>query len=226
MILNWLRLGCAALSVALSGCSLIDDFSQFRIVQSDAGDDDAGSAPGTADAAAQLCNGEDCSKLTGLCTQGECNDGKCVATAIREGRSCGEDSCSVCHDGQCNGAKDCSEYDGPCTKGTCNPSDGVCMAVNVNEGMNCFDNEPCTVSETCVAGKCGGPQRDCSSFDDECSEGVCQKETGLCTYGTPNSSRECDDFNPCTANDRCDASGRCIPAGNTAAGTPCTNSRA
>lgn len=218
---DWM-LGCAALSVALSGCSLIDDFSNFRIVRGDAGDDDAGASP-AADAAVPLCGGEDCTKLTSLCTQGECKNGACVATPIREGRSCSEDNCTVCRSGECNMPKDCSEYDGPCTRGVCNPSDGVCATTNINEGKNCFDNDPCTVSETCVAGKCTGPQRDCSAFSDDCSEGECQKDTGMCTYGTPNSSRTCDDFKACTVNDRCDASGRCIPAGYAADGAPCTD---
>ena len=79
MILSWLSLvhakallparsvliGFAALGVLASanGCSLIDDFSQFRIVRGDAGDDDAGSVSGR-DAAVPLCGGEDCSRLT------------------------------------------------------------------------------------------------------------------------------------------------------------------
>jgi hypothetical protein len=40
-------------------------------------------------------------------------------------------------------------------------------------------------------------------------------------YGTPNSSRTCNDLNPCTTDDRCDASGRCVPAGNAPSGTGC-----
>jgi hypothetical protein len=216
---DWM-LGCAAFSVALGGCSLIDDFSQFRIVASDASDDDSG-VGSAADAAVPLCGGEDCSQLTGPCTQGECKEGRCVATAIRDGRSCGADNCTVCRNGACDAPKDCTEFDGPCTKGVCNPSDGMCGTSNVNEGMGCFDNEPCTVSEKCSEGKCSGPQRDCSGFNDECSEGVCQKDTGMCTYGTPNTSRACNDFNPCTVNDRCDASGRCIPTGDASAGAAC-----
>jgi hypothetical protein len=222
MILSSLRvvIGCAAFSVSLSSCSLIDDFSEFRIVHGDGGDDDSG-VIGGADAAIPLCNGDDCSRLNGLCKQGECQNQHCVAVPIREGRQCGDDKCTVCGNGECNKPKDCSEYDGPCTKGVCNAADGVCAASNINEGKACFDNDPCTVSEACVAGVCKGAPRDCSSYDDQCSSGTCEKDTGRCTYGMPNSSRTCDDFNPCTVNDRCDASGQCIPTGSAPQGMPC-----
>jgi hypothetical protein len=209
-----------ALCVLASGCSLIDDFSKFRIVR-DGGDDDAGAIDAGRDAAVPLCGGEDCSKLNTMCRQGVCRDDRCVAEPIRNGRSCGQGECTVCDDGECNAPKDCSEFDGPCTRGVCNDSDGACSASNVNEGQTCFDNDPCTVSETCSAGKCAGSPRDCSNFSDQCSEGVCEKDTGLCTYGKPNASSSCDDFNPCTTNESCDASGECVAAANAPAGAAC-----
>ena len=224
MILSSLRLAisCAALSAVLCSCSLIDDFSDFKIVHADGGDDDSGVIGGQ-DAAVPLCGGDDCTRLNSACAQGECQEGRCVAVPIRNGRPCGDDKCTVCGDGQCATPKDCSEYDGPCTRGVCNAADGVCATSNINEGNACFDNDPCTVSEKCAAGVCKGVARDCSSFDDQCSSGVCEKDTGRCTYGSPNSSQTCDDFNPCTVNDRCDASGRCLATGNAAQGTPCTD---
>jgi hypothetical protein len=52
-----------------------------------------------------------------------------------------------------------------------------------------------------TAGPCNGA--DCTALNDDCSEGVCDPETGGCTYGPNRMSNSCDDLNACTLNDRC-----------------------
>jgi hypothetical protein len=214
----------AALSVGLPGCSLIDDFDKFRI-REDLGDDDAGQAgdAATGNDASEPCGVEDCSSLDSDCARGECRGGQCVAAPIPDGRPCGDDKCAVCKAGSCGAPKDCSAYDGACARGECNPADGSCMAVDANEDQPCFDNDPCTVDELCSAGRCTGAEKDCSTLDDQCSEGVCEATSGKCVYGTPSASKACDDFNPCTTNDQCDASGLCIATKSAPAGDVCTD---
>jgi len=227
MPLFLLRYAALLLTFWVGGCSLIDDFSQFRVegdrMPRDSGpdDDDAG-----ADGDASIpCGSDDCARLNSACARGECRSGQCVATAVKNGQACGgdDDKCTVCNDGACDAPKDCSAYDGPCTAGACDPSDGSCVATNVKEGQGCFDNKPCTLDERCSSGECKGSPKDCSGLDDQCSTGECDETTGDCRLGEPKASQTCDDFNPCTSNDQCDASGLCIATRSSEPGTACSD---
>jgi hypothetical protein len=74
-----------------------------------------------------------------------------------------------------------------------------------------------------MAGTCVGQMRDCSAYDDECSQGICDTETGGCGFGPNRMSQPCDDLNPCTLNDRCTDQGLCEAESKAPSGTSCTD---
>ena len=83
---------------------------------------------------------------------------------------------------------------------------------NKEDGTTCDDGLYCTVPDTCTAGICGGPARDCSSLDDKCQEGVCNEDLNSCVpdYTDFPLSTPCEaDDNKCTI-DHCDGFGECI----------------
>jgi hypothetical protein len=222
-----------------SGCVLIDDFGKFKVqtrdrdastgdASTDAARSDRPDAASDASADANLppdtsaaCKNVNCTALDSDCMRGECQSGKCVAVAAKNGESCGGDKCTTCKDGACGSPKDCASLDGDCTRGACNPSTGECEASAINEGKACFDKNPCSYGELCQAGACVGKAFDCSAYDDECSQGVCDPSAGGCTFGPNRMSQTCSDANPCTLNDRCTSSGICRSDENAPAGATC-----
>jgi cysteine-rich repeat protein len=85
--------------------------------------------------------------------------------------------------------------------------DGCGGTCPLNNGSACDDGNPCTHSDTCVAGVCAGVAYGCSDGN-QCTADVCNGDN---TCAFPASTGACDDGDPCTANDVC--------AGGTCAGT-------
>lgn len=94
----------------------------------------------------------------------------------------------------CTGAPvDCSNMTNQCNTGSCSPLSGQCVAVPVSSGAPCSTGLYCVVGQTCAAGSCqGGAFRDCSAFDSQCSNGLCNETADTC-YAAPFL-----DFTPCT----------------------------
>lgn len=113
----------------------------------------------------------------------------------------------------------CGKMDAECMRGMCDPQTGECKAVQVEDGQSCFDGNPCSSGDTCKAGECVGQPIDCSAWDLECSQGMCDPASGKCVFG-PNMSQGCDDLNACTSGERCDQ-GLCRGGTNLAAGSKC-----
>jgi len=90
----------------------------------------------------------------------------------------------LCASGACGGglSVDCTAYDDQCNMGVCDPDDGSCYAEPANEGDPCINGDLCTASgATCDSGACvGGTPVDCSAYDGECAEGVCDPDDGSC----------------------------------------------
>lgn len=137
---------------------------------------------------AGVCAGTavDCSTLDDGCNVGQCNpaDGLCEQIVINEG--------SPCDDGDF-----CTEND------TC--SLGVCAGTQIPENGACDDGDACTLNETCVGGVCTGTPVDCSGQNGQCTVGVCNSMTGLCSADPINEGNACDDSDACTQNDTCTA---------------------
>jgi hypothetical protein len=188
------RLVCASLLAFASGCVLIDDFDKFKVADQPA---DAGPDASGRDASPPDASPSDASPSDA---------------------SEPPDSSAGCKTNV-----DCKALDGPCAHASCNPATGQCEATPSADGQTCFDDNPCTFSERCMAGACVGQALNCSAFDDECSQGICDPIRGGCSFGPNRMSQPCDDANPCTLNDRCNSAGICESASNAAPGSACTD---
>ncbi len=156
----------------------------------------------------------DCHELSGPCGRGVCDEAtdSCEIIPTHEGDDCSDgEPCTVgetCTEGVCDGGapKDCSQLDGDCTVGVCDDLTGSCFPEPANEDGACDDGDPCTIGDTCTAGQCGsGAPVDCSHLDSECSEGMCDGVTGACIPKPINDEGACDDGDPCTVGETCDA---------------------
>lgn len=156
---------------------------------------------------------KDCSTFNDVCNAGTCNYlGVCETEPINAGGSCDDGNPCTTNDvcttvGGCAGAPmDCSGLDEVCVKGYCDG--GTCASQPINVGVACDDADPCTLQDVCGSdGVCGGAAIACGSLDDACHAGVC--EGGTCVAVPANAGGSCDDGDPCTVGDVCDASGGC-----------------
>jgi len=168
----------------------------------------------------------DCS-IAGMgqqCFEGVCDDvaDLCKSVPVPVGTACDDgDPCTEgdgCNAGVCQGAaKDCSGLADQCHVPFCD-SDGTCKSsVKIDE--SCNDGDDCTLGDVCVAsGNCEGTWDEvncgcnndtlCASLSNPCATGRCNTGTGEC-YADPLTGQACDDGNPCTQSDACDASGGC-----------------
>ena len=173
-----------------------------------------------------------CAFLDGTCTLGECSEaqGACVKAPVVDGLPCddgqactGSDACVA---GECKGAPvpscckgplDCDDGN-PCTKDICDTVTGGCSHDPVPQnGTLCDDGAFCTVSDTCLTGKCVGALISCPGSPDGCNVGQCDEDQDTCTYVASNEGGACaDDGNPCTS-DLC-TSGACVHPANS---VPC-----
>ena len=180
---------------------------------------------GTCDGTAAVCPvGQICDPSDGVCkgcvVNDDCFDGvACTLDLCQSGTCLGfpaNVTCSideVCDfaDGlckECFNDDHCTSLDGDCVEGVCNTITGVCTAPPSNEGGSCDDSDPCTVTDVCTAGACGGSAKDCSGQDDQCNVGVCNPGTGVCEAQAANENNACNDGNVCTTADSC-SSGVC-----------------
>jgi hypothetical protein len=191
-----------------AGCIWLDDFGKFKIV-------DGGVAPDASDA--QTGPAQPDAHVVDAAHPAD------ARAPDADARSGDEDAEAPARDagGSCTGV-DCSKLDSDCTRGVCDPRTGTCSAEARRGGQSCFDDNPCSQNDRCADGRCVGQQIDCSAFDDECSQGVCDPQVGGCTYGPTRQSLPCDDVNPCTLNDRCTDQG-CVAESDAPTTTNCTD---
>lgn len=135
---------------------------------------------------------------------GECLAGyTCVAGACTRG-----DAGSGCTGVVCNSPGPCQE-----PNGTCNPSTGRCVYPPRAANTQCSDNDQCTQGERCDGdGGCAPlTVTRCDSPPDRCraDAGTCNPATGACDYPIIPAGSACDDGNPCTVGERCDAARTC-----------------
>jgi lysophospholipase L1-like esterase len=166
---------------------------------------------------AGVCGGgsaTDCSAFDDQCNLGVCNEATdaCEAQPANEGLGCDDGlfctTAELCTAGACGGgtATDCSAFDDQCTVGVCNEGTDACEPQPANEGLACDDGLFCTTSEVCIVGACdGGSATDCSSFDDQCNQGVCNEGTDACEAQPTNEGLACDDGLFCTTAEACSA---------------------
>ncbi|NOZ86534.1 MAG: VCBS repeat-containing protein [Deltaproteobacteria bacterium] len=100
----------------------------------------------------------------------------------------------------CTSDRQCID-DNPCTIDLC--LDGDCHHNNFPKGTFCSDQDPCTVDDKCIDGRCAGTPKDCSAFDGTCKKGICEPSTGECKALPIDDNSKCDDGLWCTIDDVC-----------------------
>ncbi len=132
---------------------------------------------------------------------------KCVvnpATVVPEGDSCNDGNpctkADTCTGGACAGVAVVCNDNNACTTDACDPKSG-CTYTSVDTGP-CDDYLPCTVQDTCVAGKCSGAAKVCDD-NNPCTKDSCVSWTGSCTADGLADGTACDDGKPCTSGDKC-----------------------
>lgn len=155
-----------------------------------------------------VCTGNDhCEE--GACTWGfdlcAACDGLEVGAACEEGDACTLNSTCKVTVGKlvCLGQNlQCPDM-GPCMFGMCEPSTGECIPKPLPNGLFCFDQDPCTVTDVCGGGQCHGSPKDCGATASPCAAVSCQQNTGVCQVAPAPDKEDCDDGDLCTTNDAC-----------------------
>jgi hypothetical protein len=173
------------------------------------------------------CDGTPLPSTTGCedgnpCTTGDhCNGaGSCVGGGYAPTTTqCTYYSDPCATNAHCDGGGRCvaggsKNVDDPCSWG----GTGLCVTGTCQnvQYLGLFCVIPCWDEDACHqcdpdTGQC--TMNRCSS--EPCSTGQCDEDTGECIPG--NEGAECDDYDVCTSNDRCDSEGNCV---GTAGGTP------
>lgn len=183
-----------------------------------------------ADTAACVATGNaDPSNSCRVCSLG--TGGAASFTTLPNGATCSDQSkCTTldtCQEGLCTGgpALVCNAHD-PCLADGCDAQTG-CTTTPTTAA--CDDGDPCTTGDVCAAGQCtiGTGALDCDDHDpctdDSCQAGKGCQHTPHCNDGDPCTNDSCnlgactnakftgpcDDANPCTTGEVCDAGGTC-----------------
>jgi uncharacterized repeat protein (TIGR01451 family) len=210
---------CAGLSVCSDGNACTDDFADENdncacsheptFAGAPCSDGDACTTDDTCDGANTCVAGTgtpDCND-NNPCTDDSCDPNVgCVNTnnsnpcddgnACTTGDACGGGSCQsggplVCNDGN------------DCTDDSCNPASGCVYTDNSNA---CDDGNACTVGDSCGGGTCNGGAPVVCTASDQCHDaGVCNPGSGTCSNPAKADGTTCDDGNPNTSGDNCQA---------------------
>jgi hypothetical protein len=142
-----------------------------------------------------------CNPVSGTCSNPSAADG----TGCNDGNACTQTD--ACHAGTCTGASPvlCAALDQCHTAGTCNPASGTCSNPPAADGTGCNDGNACTQTDTCQAGACTGANPKTCAALDQCHPGVCNTASGACSTPAAANGTACNDGNPCTQTDTCQA---------------------
>jgi len=114
----------------------------------------------------------------------------------------------------------CSAFDDACNTGTCDSATGACKAAPKSNGTACDDNNACTKSDGCVAGKCVGASLVTCTASDQChAVGSCDPKTGVCSNPNATDGTTCNDNDKCTLTESC-KTGVCTPTSVVTCPTP------
>ena len=160
-----------------------------------------------------VCSGSprDCSGGGDICNSGGCDEtaNMCTGLPLPDGGACSNgDFCVVgetCNSGTCGSGtpRDCSALADSCNSATCNEALDMCERAPLTDNTACDDGLFCTDPDTCTAGICSGPPRDCNTFALQCATGTCNEGTDLCVPTNVADGTACDDGDTCTTGDEC-----------------------
>ncbi|HIA03605.1 MAG TPA: hypothetical protein EYN66_17145 [Myxococcales bacterium] len=94
----------------------------------------------------------------------------------------------------------CEESGIACSMNQCKPSTGLCQQNDLEDGVECDDNDPCTQSTVCISTECSGGDLTVCDDGAYCNGLESCVEDGNCE---PGEAVEVDDGIPCTV-DACD----------------------
>ncbi len=141
---------------------------------------------------------------------------KSTAAACNDGDPCTtSDNCST---GVCQGAaKNCDDSN-VCTDDSCDATG----CHNTPTGGPCDDGNACTAGDLCTAGLCAGKGKSCNDGN-SCTNDSCELATGCAHVLVAGAG--CDDGNPCSVGEKCDAQGMCQAGAPVVCddGNPCTS---
>ena len=167
-----------------------------------------------------VCTAGACAGTAITCTSDACNTRACNGTATcmvtpLSGTACNDgNACTrtdTCQAGACTGSNPiaCGGADA-CHDAVCNPATGTCTNPNRPDGTPCGAG----CASTCQSGTCtGGGSVSCNPIDACHVAGVCNPTTGACTNPPAANGTSCNDNNPCTVADSCQA-GTCVGTPN------------
>ncbi|MGM0578259.1 MAG: hypothetical protein ACQEXJ_21225 [Myxococcota bacterium] len=146
------------------------------------------------------CQETACDPATGDCTLEDLSDG----TPCDDGDACTEDD--ACVGGVCEGTSTVCEATGPCTEAACDPVLG-CRVRDV--GVACESGDLCAEASGCSGGECVAVAEKSCPGGGTCLDAACNPATGGCEFMAV--TGDCDDGDPCTAEDAC-LGGECLGA--------------
>ncbi len=162
---------------------------------------------------ASVCHGQPrtCSTPSQACRQpaGACSkDAGCEYPLAAPGTPC--DGGGLCrNDGVCVPSN--SEVN--CADGTDNDSDTLLDCADPDCASVPCDAGPCFLGAICSGAACGGGVAVTCPLPPQCrAAGVCVPASGACDYAALPAGGTCDDGDPCTNLDQCDAFGECVGA--------------
>lgn len=117
----------------------------------------------------------------------------------------------LCSGDPCTGVV-CATPPSDCHLGTGSCQDGVCSYGFKPAASPCEDGAPCTEGDQCDgAGHCAGSSLVCNTPpNDRCYEPTGACHAGECEYPQKAVSALCNDGNPCTVDETCDAAAQCV----------------
>lgn len=118
------------------------------------------------------------------------------------------DGKEICVSGFCEkaeGSIPCMEGGTECEESVCDEAAKSCSSVPMPDGSFCGNPEnACIGGRRCMSGKCTDVDlKDCSGLDSECSEGVCDPESGECVRAALNEGKSCSSGLLCIKNEIC-----------------------
>ena len=165
--------------------------------------------------------------VAGTCLLPKCDEAidKCTTTPMVAGSTCTDNNACTAAD-KCDAASKCvgsapvACTGDACNDSACNPLSGKCEPKPKANTTACDDAQKCTVGDKCDGvGKCvGGPwdatcgcQNDTMCNDgNACTTDKCDVATKKCSFAIT-AGAKCDDKDPCSTTDACNASGACAP---------------
>ena len=168
-------------------------------------------------------DGDACTAGT-FCDSGVCSAEKAVTITCSDFNPCTDTVCgpktgcvAINNTAACSDGNTCTETD-ECANGACAGEATISCGCSVDADCAQFDDtDLCNGTLGCIAGQCGvlpASVVTCPTLpglENSCVTLGCEPSLGKCVVGLASAGANCDDGDPCTLAESCDAIGGCIP---------------